>query len=142
MFIRKVMVAVYTSIFAIIVLSIFESVPSVDGGWVLGLLIYSTYLLPVIFIYGITASILSEKLSFRFTLYPNILSLAFHLLFGLAFILPYGILFESLPFLDMSLKDIFINPITIWSVIFSIIFFFIDYILKEGFRKKLQASNV
>lgn len=137
MFSRKVMVALYTSILAIIVLNIVDPVPSVDGGWALGILVYSTYVVPVIFIYGIITSIISDKISFKVKNYPNISSLVLHLLFGLTFILPYGILFESLPFLEMSLRDIFINPITILSTILATIFFLIDYILKRGFRKKL-----
>lgn len=137
MFSRKVMVALYTSILAIIVLNIVDPVPSVDGGWALGILVYSTYVVPVIFIYGIITSIISDKISFKVKNYPNISSLVLHLLFGLTFILPYGVLFESLPFLEMSLRDLFINPITILSTILATIFFLIDYILKRGFRKKL-----
>lgn len=136
MFSRKIMVALYTSILAIIVLNIVEPVSSVDGGWALGILVYSTYVVPVIFIYGIIMSVISDKISFKVKKYSNIFSLALHLLFGLIFILPYGVLFESLPFLEMSLRDIFINPITILSTIFATIFFLIDYILKRGFRKK------
>lgn len=133
---RKVMVALCTSILAIIMLNIVAPVPLVDGGLTLGILVYATYVIPVVFIYGIITSIISDKISFKAKRYPNIFALALHMLFGLSFILPYGVLFESLPFLEMGLKDIFINPIIILSTTLATFFFFIDYIFKRGFRQK------
>lgn len=132
MFKRKCMAALYTSIFAIIVLNIVVPVPSIDGGWVLGILVYSTYILPIIFIYGIITSVISDKISFKVENYSNVFSLVLHIAFGIVFIFPYGTLCESLPFLEMNLSDIFINRITILSAFIATTFFLIDCILKRG----------
>ena len=136
MFKRKIMVAIYTSIMAVIVLNIIEPVPSVDGGWALGILVYSIHVVPVIFIYGIFSSAISEKISFAVGKYSNVFSLILHILFGIAFILPYGVIFVSLPFTQHTFSEIFFNYTTLLFSIFAVIFFIIDYILKrKSFNK-------
>ncbi|MDV2582392.1 hypothetical protein [Alkalibacillus haloalkaliphilus] len=132
MFKRKIMAALYTSLIAIVVVSVVWPFPFENEDWVFYVFIYATYIVPVIFIYGIVASITSDKISSYTKAYPNMLSLLLHIIFGIASILPYGVLFDHLLFLDMSLSEILINPITTLSTTFAIIFFFIDYILKRG----------
>jgi hypothetical protein len=134
MFKRKIMVAIYTSIMAVIVLNIMEPVPPVDGGWVLGILVYSIHAVPVIFIYGIFSSAISEKISFALEKYSNVLSLILHILFGIAFVIPYGVIFVSIPFTQLTFSEIFFNYATLLFSIFAVIFFIIDYILKRKFK--------
>ena len=51
MFNRKRMVALYTTIIAMIVLNVVESV--LNGGWEFGIFVFSMFVIPVIFVYGI-----------------------------------------------------------------------------------------
>ena len=125
----------YTSIFGILILFLIEPVRLSDEDFVSIFLIYSLYVVPVVFLYGILTSILSELISVKAKKYPNTVSLLLHILFGAAFILPYGILFESLPFREMSIAEILVNPVTIASTTLAGTFFFIDYVLKRGVRK-------
>jgi hypothetical protein len=133
MFKRKMMAAMYTSIIAVIILNIIEPVPSTDGGWALGILVYSIYAVPVIFIYGIFSSVISEKISFHVKKYSNVFSLVLHFLFGFAFVLPYGVIFDSTTFAQHTFGEIFFNPANFFFSIFAVIFFISDYILKRKF---------
>ncbi|WP_280768849.1 hypothetical protein [Salipaludibacillus daqingensis] len=128
---RKIIVAVYTSILAVLILNIVVPVPSVDGGWVIGILAYSTHVVPVIFFYGIILSVISDMISFKVKKYSNVFSLVVHILFGIAFILPYGVIIQSTPFTQLTFIEIFFNYSTLLFSIFAVIFFSIDYILKQ-----------
>lgn len=127
---RKLWVALFTSILAIITMNILEFVPSDEGSLFVGIIVYSAFILPVIFFYGVMASILSDKISLNAKNYPTLFSFALHLLFGLLFILPYGVLFEGLPFLHLNIVDSLINPVTGLSVSFALTFFVFDHMLK------------
>ncbi|PYZ93371.1 hypothetical protein CR194_09285 [Salipaludibacillus keqinensis] len=134
---RKIMVAVYTSILAVLILNIVEPVPSEDGGWVIGILAYSIHVVPIVFIYGIISSVISDRISFKVKKYSNVISLALHILFGMAFILPYGVIIESIPFTQLTFSEIFFNYATLLFSIFAFIFFSIDYILKQKFKLRV-----
>lgn len=127
---RKLRVALYTSILAIITMNIMDPVQSGDGGLVIGIVVYSVFIVPIIFFYGIIASIVSDKISLNAKKHPTLLSFVLHILFGLLFILPYSVLFEALPFLQLNIIDILINPVTRLSMPFALTFFMIDFILK------------
>lgn len=132
---RKMMTALFTSALSVLVLNLLDPVSSVDGGWMMGVIVYSLYIVPIMFIYGIITSVVSEKLSSKATSYRGGASLLLHMLFGFAFLLPYSLLFESLHFLSRSLVDIVIDPLTGVFVLFAVAFFFIDYLLKVRERK-------
>lgn len=136
---RKVLVAFYTSLLAVVGLNLFDPVPSADGGSVTGILVYSIYVVPIIFIYGITSSIISDGISRKANKYKESVSLGLHALFGVGFILPYSLFFEYHPFPELSVVNVVTHPITIFGALCSILFFAIDYILRK--KNSLQKST-
>ncbi|MBU9719835.1 MULTISPECIES: hypothetical protein [Bacillaceae] len=138
MFHRKIMVAIITSLIAVIVLNIVAPMSEADGGLFLGLLVYPIYIVPVVFIYGIISSVISELISAKVKSFNNALSLLLHMAFGAGFILPYGVYLESIPFTQHSFTEILLHPMTVYSTIFATIFFLIDYIVKTFFWKEQE----
>lgn len=138
---RKILVAFFTSVLVVIGLNLFEPVPFVDGGLALGILVYSTYVVPIIFIYGIVLSVIADKISLKAKKYKNTASFGFHILFGMGFILPYSIFFEYDPFPELSVINVVTDPITIFGFICSILFYIIDYILRKEFIRRKSVPN-
>ena len=68
-------------------------------------------------------------------------SLLLHILFGFAFILPYGLYFESLPFLNMNMAEILFNPVAMLSAFFAAVYFLIDYILQTKVKKEISYEE-
>lgn len=130
--VRKLKVALFTYLLAIVGMNIVQPVPSVDGGLLMGLLVYPVYLLPLVFLYGILCSILVDQIVLSFKSHFVLASLFLHVFFGLLCPIVYGWLFESLALADLTFKDIFLNPIAILSMVLAVIFFTIDLILKRG----------
>lgn len=138
---RKILVAFSTSVLAVIGLNLFEPVPFVDGGLALGILVYSSYVVPIVFIYGIVSSVIADKISLKAKKYKNPASFVFHILFGMGFILPYSIFFEYDPFPELSVINVVTDPITIFGFICSILFYIIDYILRKEFKRRKSVPN-
>ena len=126
MFKRKIYVALFTSILAVIGLNILEPVPYRDGGIFLGIAVYSLYIVPIVFIYGITFSVISDKLSVKAKKYQEMISLGFHIIFGALFIIPYSIFYEYKPFATLNFIEVVTHPIPVFCFILSIIFFVMD----------------
>lgn len=131
MLVRKMKVALFTSLFAILGINLVLPVPKLDGGLFLGLLVYPVYLVPLVFVYGIAASSLSDWIGSRAKKCAKILSLFLHIFFGVIFPLVFGLLFESLSLADFGLKEIFLAPIAILSMVLAGLFFIIDLFLKR-----------
>ena len=131
MFKRKIYVALFTSIFAVIVLNIMAPVPYQDGGLFLGFVVYSLYIVPIVFIYGIISSVVSDKLSVKAKQYKEITSLGFHILLGLFFIIPYSIFYEYKPFVSLNFIEVATHPIPVLCFVFSVVFFIIDRVLRN-----------
>jgi hypothetical protein len=100
-------------------------------------LIYVLYGVPTIFTYGILASILADSLSRKLNVqFEKILSLLFHFLFGMAFVIPYGIYFDRSVFTEGIL-----NFPSIVGSISSIIFFIVNgwlFQLKKYLHEKVH----
>lgn len=131
MFKRKIYVALFTSILAVIGLNILEPVPYQDGGIFLGIAVYSLYIVPVVFIYGIISSVTADKLSVKAKKFQEVISLVFHILFGLLFIIPYSIFYEYKPFARFNFVEVVTHPILVLCFIFSVVFFVIDRFLRK-----------
>lgn len=74
MFKRKIYIALFTSILAVIFLNIMAPVPYQDGGLILGFVVYTLCIVSIVFIYGIISSVVSDKLSIKakkYELHPN-----------------------------------------------------------------------
>lgn len=136
MFKRKVYVALFTSILAVSALNIMEPVPFQDGGLFLGVVVYSLYIVPIVFIYGIFSSVVSDILSAKLKKYKEMTSLGFHILFGLLFILPYSNFYEYKPFVSLHFIEVVTHPIPVLCFMFSIIFFSLDRFLRNKSRQK------
>lgn len=126
MFKRKIYVALFTSILAVIGLNILEPVPYQDGGIFLGIAVYSLYIVPIVFIYGIFSSVIADKLSVKAKKFQKVISLGFHILFGLLFIIPYSIFYEYKPFATFNFVEAVTHPIPVLCFVFSVVFFVID----------------
>ena len=141
MIFRKLRSAWYTSILAVSLLLFMESVTIWDEDFISMCLIFLTYTVPVIFIYGSLSSVISEIISSKRKRHVFMSSLLLHILFGFAFILPYGLYFESLPFLNMNMAEILFNPVAMLSVFFAVVYFLIDYILQTKFNKEISYEE-
>lgn len=135
MFKRKIYVALFTSILAVIVLNIMAPVPYQDGGLFLGFVVYSLYIVPIVFIYGIISSVVSDKLGVKAKKYKEITSLGFHIFGGLFFIIPYSIFYEYKPFASLNFIEVATHPIPVLCFVFSVVFFIIDRILRYRNRQ-------
>lgn len=136
MFKRKIYVALFTSILAVIVLNIMAPVPYQDGGLILGFVVYSLYIVPIVFIYGIISSVISDKLSVNAKKYKEITSLGFHIFWGLFFIIPYSIFYEYKPFASLNFIEVVTHPIPVLCFVLSVVFFIIDRILRYNNRQE------
>lgn len=116
---RKILTALITSAIAIVMLNILEPIPSSDGGWMLGILVYTIYSVPVVFIYGILCSIIADRISIKRKKFKKSFSFVLHVLFGAMFIIPYGIFLE------------FDSSGMVLGIIFSIVFYLVDVILNK-----------
>ncbi|GAA0305734.1 hypothetical protein GGQ92_003290 [Gracilibacillus halotolerans] len=88
---------------------------------------YALYAPPLIFTYGILTSSLSDYLSRK----PNyqhkrLVSFMFHVLFGIAFILPYGIIFDPSIFTEGIM-----NFATISGTFSAVVYFVINKIVSK-----------
>ncbi|MBS4221785.1 hypothetical protein [Lederbergia citrea] len=92
------------------------------------MLVYSMYVVPIIFIYGIITSMFAENIGFKVKKYKNTLTFLFHIVFGIGFTLPISVLEPTI------LNGGFFNFITINGLICSITFFAIDYVFRKKFR--------
>ena len=128
---RKVYVAFFTSILAVIGLNVMEPVPDQEGGLFLGFVVYSLYIVPIVFIYGIICPVVSDTLSVKAKKHTEIISFGFHILFGLLFILPYSIFYEYKPFTSLHFTEIITHPISVLCFMFPVVFFSIDRMLRN-----------
>src|SRR5699024_2640200 len=131
MLLRKVWAAFYTSILTIAGFNIVYPFHSADGGLVSGILIYSIYVVPIIFIYGIISSLISDGIGRKVKKYKESVSFFLHVLFGLGFILPYGLFFEYDPIPELNFVNVISHTVTILGALCAILFFVIDYILRR-----------
>lgn len=141
MFKRKVYVALFTSILAVIVLNIMEPVPYQDGGVFLGFAIYSLYIIPIVFVYGIFSSVVSDRLSAKSKKLKEMKLLALHILLGLLFILPYSIFYEYKPFVSLHFIEIATHPIPVLCFVFSVVYFSLDRIIRNKNRQSETVSG-
>jgi hypothetical protein len=110
-------------------LHILIPIPDADGGFIKGVLIYSMLLVPTMFIYGVSASIIADKIGSKARTYKKLSSFLLHLVFGIAFIIPFSVL-EPVVW-----EEGLVNFITINGFIYSAIFFIIDSSLRKSDRK-------
>lgn len=134
MFGRKIFTAFYTVLLIVIYLNIFEPIPAVDGGLFTGVLVYSIYLVPIVFIYGLITSIIADQVGLKVKKYKTSLSFGLHLFFGAAFIIPYSIFLESDPIPELSIVNVLTYPVTVLGFGSSALFFLIDRILLKRDR--------
>lgn len=141
MLLRRLLAAFYTSLLAIVSLTIFESV-SVEGGE-LGsgelfsvIFVYSIYVVPIVFVYGITSSLIAEGVSKKMINFKNSISFGLHVLFGAGFILPYSLFLEYHPFPELNVVNVLTHPVTVFGALFSIIFFITNFILRKKDNRK------
>lgn len=128
---RKFFVAVYLSLLAILSLTLFESFSVKDGELFTVIFAYSIYVVPIVFVYGITSSLIAEVISKKMINFKRSVSLGLHIFFGAGFILPYSLFFEYQPFPELNVIKVVTHPVTVFGTLFSILFFILDYILKK-----------
>lgn len=100
----------------------------------IGILVYSMYVIPIVFLYGIISSVIAEGISLKAKQHQSLISLAIHILFGMAFLLPYGVFIEYDPIPKWSIINLITHPVVILGMISSSIFFSIDFISKKRIR--------
>lgn len=128
---RKILVAVYVSLLAIVCLTLFESFSAEDGELFTVLFVYSIYVVPIVFIYGITSFLIAEKISGKVVNFKNFVSFGLHFLFGVGFIIPYSLFFEYKPFPELTVVNVLTHPVTMFGALFSVLFFILEYILRK-----------
>ncbi len=136
MFYRKLYVAFYTSILAVTTLFIIEPIQAVDGGIMMAILVYGSFVVPAVYIYGILTSMIAEKIGSKVE--KEWVTFGIHFLFGLGFIIPYYFIFDPQTIFQLSLAEMMTDSITWLGALFSIIFYFIDRLLK---RKELVGCK-
>lgn len=143
---RKVLAAFFTSLLAIASLFLYERMawghPLAEGegfGLILGLTIY---VVPIIFIYGTLCSVLAEVMSQRREKLQWLHSLLYHVLFGMAFIVPYALFFESNPFPTFSLLAVLMHPVTLLGGLFALLFLLIDRLIGYVEHKQRVEKTV
>lgn len=134
MFGRKVFTAFYTSFLLIAFLNILVPVPAEDGGLFTGVLVYSIYVVAIVYIYGILTSMIADQISLKAKTHKTRLSFGLHLLFGIMFIIPYSLFIEYDPIPEISIMNVLTYPITMLGLGSSALFFFIDRILLKRER--------
>jgi len=135
MFYRKLYVAFYTSILAVAILYLVEPVPSIDGGIITGILVYTSIVVPIVYVYGILTSMFAEKLGNK--LEREWISFGAHLLFGLCFIIPYYFIVDPQTLFQLVVTEMMTNPIIWLGALFSIIFYFNDRLL---IKREMNAT--
>src|SRR5699024_7083736 len=124
---RKIIAAFFTTIFAVVGLIIAFTMSISDGELMLGILVYSSFSAPIIFIYGITTSIISDNLSTKAKMFRKTLSFFIHMVFGIGFIFPFSIIEP------VFLEDGLLNVVTVGGLFCSVIFYCIDFVLEKHF---------
>ncbi|KYG29245.1 hypothetical protein [Alkalihalobacillus trypoxylicola] len=118
---QKIIVAFISSIILVLFLPVIFPILE-KTSYFQNVIFYAIFLTPVIFIYGILTSLLSDFLAVKYSRnYERTASFFFHILFGIAFILPYSMIFDSSIF-DEGL----FNFATIAGPLCAIIFFGIN----------------
>lgn len=122
---------VFSALVVSICISLFLAIALIilNGPWepfIMLIFIFSIYVVPVVFVFGVLTSILAERFSAKYTGFSQLVSLALHIGFGLLFFIP-------LNFLTFIIFQEFIG-VNIYYLLFSGlaggIFYFVDWLVK------------
>lgn len=143
MLFRKVLTAFYTSLLAIVSLTIFEYISgnALEGELFSVILGYTIFVVPIVFVYGIISSLIADGISKKVKKHRNSISFGFHIFFGVGFILPYSLFFEYQPFSELNVVNVMTHPVTFFGALFSILFFIIDFFIRKK-DSRLESIRV
>lgn len=133
---RKVFTALIVSTLSIISMNFILPIFDEAEDFVFGFIIYASYFIPVIFIYGIATSIISDGIGFKAKKHKEAIAFGLHILFGIGFIISYSIGIEYNSITLLTLVEIAKHPITLAGFLLSIIFYFVDRVLKRLIKPK------